>query len=36
MIIWSGLGFLVAVVTFLFLLLAEYGTEVLYGDGSYY
>ena len=36
MVIWSGLGFLVAVITFLLLLLAEYGTEALYGDESYY
>jgi hypothetical protein len=36
MIIWSGLGFLVAVITFLFLLSAEYVTESLFGDESYY
>jgi hypothetical protein len=36
MVIWSGLGFLVAVVAFLLLLLAEYGTEALSGDDSYY
>jgi hypothetical protein len=36
MVIWNGLGFLVAVVAFLLLLLAEYGTEALYGDESYY
>ena len=36
MVIWSGLGFLVAVVTFLLLLAAEYVTESLFRDESYY
>lgn len=36
MVIWSGLGFLVAVVTFLLLLTAEYVTELLFRDESYY
>lgn len=36
MIIWSGLGFLVAVITFLLLLIAEYVTELLFRDESYY
>jgi hypothetical protein len=36
MIIWSGLGFLVAVITFLLLLSAEYVTELLFRDESYY
>ena len=36
MIIWSGFGFLVAVITFLLLLSAEYVTEVLFRDDSYY
>jgi hypothetical protein len=36
MIIWSGLGFLVAVITFLLLLTAEYATESLFQDESYY
>ena len=36
MIIWSGLGFLVAVITFLLLLIAEYVTESLFRDESYY
>ena len=36
MIIWSGLGFLVALITFLFLLVAEYASESLFGDASYF
>lgn len=36
MIIWSRLGFLVAVITFLLLLIAEYVTEALFRDESYY
>lgn len=36
MIIWNGLGFLVAVITFLLLLCAEYVTESLFRDESYY
>ena len=36
MVIWSGLGFLVAVITFLLLLTAEYLTESLLQDESYY
>jgi ATP/ADP translocase len=36
MIIWSGLGFLVAAITFLLLLIAEYVTESLFRDEAYY
>ena len=36
MIIWSRLGFLVAAITFLLLLTAEYVTESLFRDESYY
>src|SRR4030095_5514563 len=36
MIIWSGLGFLVAVITFLLLLISEYLTESLFRDETYY
>lgn len=36
MIIWNGLGFLVAIITFLLLLLTEYITELLFRDESYY
>jgi hypothetical protein len=36
MVIWSGLGFLVAAITFLLLLIAEYVTESLFRDESYY
>jgi ATP/ADP translocase len=36
MIIWSGLGFLVAAIAFLLLLIAEYVTESLFGDEFYY
>jgi hypothetical protein len=36
MIIWSGLGCLVAVIAFLMLLLTEYVTETVFRDDSYY
>jgi ATP/ADP translocase len=36
MVIWSGLGFLVGAITFLLLLIAEYVTESLSRDESYY
>src|SRR6266545_4807516 len=36
MVIWSGLSFLVAAITFLLLLIAEYVTESLFRDESYY
>lgn len=36
MVIWSGLGFLVAAITFLLLLIAEYAAESLFRDESYY
>ena len=36
MVIWSGLGFLVAAITFLLLLIAEYVTESAFRDESYY
>jgi hypothetical protein len=36
MIIWNGKGYLVAVVTFLLLVAAEYGSEALFADQSYY
>jgi hypothetical protein len=36
MVIWSGFGFLVAAITFLLLLIAEYVTESLFRDESYY
>jgi hypothetical protein len=36
MVIWSGLGFLVPAITFLLLLIAEYVTESLFRDESYY
>jgi hypothetical protein len=36
MIIWSGLGFLVAVLAFLCLLLAEYVVEAVLNDPQYY
>ncbi len=36
MVIWSGLGFLVAAITFLLLLIAECVTESLFRDESYY
>jgi hypothetical protein len=36
MIIWSGLGVLVAVITFASLVLTAYATGALFGDASYY
>jgi hypothetical protein len=36
MVIWSGLGFLVAVIAFASLLLTAYATGVLLGDAAYY
>ena len=36
MIIWSGAGFLVAVIAFLTLLLAEVSVEKIFHDDSYY
>jgi hypothetical protein len=36
MVIWSGLGFLVAVITFGCLLLTEFVAESAFHDGSYY
>ncbi len=36
MIIWNGLGFLVAVIVFILLLAAEYVTEWMFADDSYY
>jgi hypothetical protein len=36
MIIWSGLGFLVAVIAFVSMIFAEYTTESLFQDDSYY
>lgn len=36
MIIWSGLGFLVAVITFACLLLTEFATESAFHDDRYY
>jgi hypothetical protein len=36
MIIWSGLGFLVAVITFVCLLLTEFATESAFRDDGYY
>jgi len=36
MIIWSGLGFVVAVLAFLCLLLAEYVVEAVFNDSQYY
>jgi len=36
MIIWNGLGFLVAIITFALLLITEYTSEALFKDESYY
>lgn len=36
MIIWSGIGWIVAVVAFCCLMAAEYLTEAMTGDESYY
>ena len=36
MIIWSGLGFLVPIITFVLLVLTEYAVETLFADTSYY
>ena len=36
MIIWSGLGFLVAIITFMALLLTEYMVEAAFKDQNYY
>ena len=36
MFIWSGLGFIVAVIAFLFLFCAEYVVESLLQDDNYY
>jgi len=36
MIIWKGLGFLVAVITFLCLLLTEWSVERAFSDDNYY
>jgi hypothetical protein len=36
MIIWQGAGFLVAIVTFLMLLLTEISVEALFKDKAYY
>jgi hypothetical protein len=36
MIIWSGLGFLVAVIAFIAVLLSEYVLEAVFKDQNYY
>jgi hypothetical protein len=36
MIIWTGVGFIVAVVAFLMLVLTEFSVEALFRDESYY
>jgi hypothetical protein len=36
MFIWSGAGFIVAVITFLMLLLTEISVEAVFNDESYY
>jgi hypothetical protein len=36
MIIWTGVGFIVAVVAFLMLVLAEFSVEAFFKDESYY
>lgn len=36
MIIWTGLGFIVAVVAFLMLVLTEFSVEAFFKDQSYY
>ena len=36
MIIWNGKGYLVAVITFLLLVGAEFGSEALFADERYY
>jgi hypothetical protein len=36
MIVWNGKGYLVAVLAFAFLVLAEYGSEAMFHDQSYY
>jgi hypothetical protein len=36
MIIWNGKGYLVAVITFLLLVAAEFGSEAIFADDRYY